>query len=161
MIQQWIPFIHAMSSALPSGTYSFTWLIDSGASNHMTGNVFLLTKSTAFSSSSSILTPDGTALSLSSVGNTFSSCSSPVDWSLSCSTACYELLISWTTFWSWLYYHFFSHWVSCAGSAHREDDWSGLILESSNSYTYHYFNRTTLDSPPWVPSCPERRRRIR
>lgn len=77
MIQQWIPFIHAMSSALPSGTYSFTWLIDSGASNHMTGNVFLLTKSTPFSSSSSIFTADGTALSLSSVGNMFSSCSSP------------------------------------------------------------------------------------
>lgn len=77
MIQQWIPFIHAMSSALPSGTYSFTWLIDSGASNHMTGNVFLLTKSTPFSSSSSIFTADGTALSLSSFGNMFSSCSSP------------------------------------------------------------------------------------
>lgn len=39
------------------------------ASNHRDGNVFLLTKSTPLSSSSSILTADGAALSLSSVGN--------------------------------------------------------------------------------------------
>lgn len=48
-------------------SYSFTWLIDSG--HQTTGNVFLLTKSTPFSSSSSIFTADGAALSLSSVGN--------------------------------------------------------------------------------------------
>ncbi len=41
----------------------------------MTGNVSLLTKSTP-PPLSSIFTADGTALSLSSVGNMFSSCSS-------------------------------------------------------------------------------------